>query len=492
MDNKEYAENYINCIAKLLKIIDSFPERMNKLFALVGFVRIESSTQNEFKEYWKKGNKPFLAYINKKINYLESTNDQNKYVVAYSLCVCFDSIITYEDTNIDSMISLHFKVPIIKDKPVLVSEPLNSNYRHIGFEIHPKFRVSTINEIFENEEGTDNKDRSVSNKDVFSGINSFLNNICYSKYDSCFKILDVVIDLPDDYKNEFLSVAFSPITNRSIIKFNSKTTPYKDMNFSTKENKPLSKNNKKYLKKRFDKAFFNACASNVDILFFPELLSVDELEETCFDYNKHVHELFEKAHSEQMNTPKLILLPSFRDDKSNQVSIVYQDGKVLGKQPKLYSYVNVDEHIAENIINDEAKIFVIVHIPGLNRIATLICSDFLTCSFDMQKKLFSDMGVSLLLVPSHSSGEQDFINKLSEFNKYGTSVIWGNCCGASKSPRIIGGCSIAGYNRVYKFNEYANCYGNCREGCIFLITIPSSYTRVNKKTIINGEIINHK
>lgn len=121
----------------------------------------------------------------------------------------------------------------------------------------------------------------------------------------------------------------------------------------------------------------------------------------------------------------------------------------------------------------------------------MICSDYLTCSTEMQQKMFADLGITLLLVTSYSRGEQDFITKLSELKKYGTTVVWGNCCAATKPKRIRGGCSIAALDKVHRFNDCAQCNDICKESCLFLVKIPLRINRNQREKVSLDEVVTH-
>jgi hypothetical protein len=119
--------------------------------------------------------------------------------------------------------------------------------------------------------------------------------------------------------------------------------------------------------------------------------------------------------------------------------------------------------------------YLIIHIPNVHRIAILICAEFLS---DNETKwsdiLCRSLGVSFLIVPSYSTGEQDFLNQIGNYVNVDTTVIWGNCCGAIKSNhKSIGAFSKPGENSNEIFNRNA-CSGSCDgvNACIFLAKFP--------------------
>ncbi|MCR5609249.1 MAG: hypothetical protein K6G26_09325, partial [Lachnospiraceae bacterium] len=99
-----------------------------------------------------------------------------------------------------------------------------------------------------------------------------------------------------------------------------------------------------------------------------------------------------------------------------------------------------------------------------------------------------------IIVPSFSKGEQDFINLLSNYIKYDTTVVWGNCCGAIKSPQKgIGGCAIAGSCCIELFGDVCKCNNNCKNigACIFTIDLPIGQPVIKLKGQNTNKSVKH-
>lgn len=135
-----------------------------------------------------------------------------------------------------------------------------------------------------------------------------------------------------------------------------------------------------------------------------------------------------------------------------------------------------------------------IHMKNQQRIAIAICAEFIANPERINHFLCEQLGATLILVPSYSNGERDFIDSLSTLKPYGTSVIWGNCCGAvcDDSPqmhtqRTIGGCSYAGIDCPNRFGTIANCNFHCGASsvCLFVVNIP---TAVSQGKISPGSI----
>lgn len=177
-------------------------------------------------------------------------------------------------------------------------------------------------------------------------------------------------------------------------------------------------------------------------------------------------------------------MPSLWRSHNNSCQIVYQDGKLLGEQFKFNPYIDKGNRRIESLKSKEKKEIILLHIPGVHRIVVMICSDFLTDQENwLENIICKQLLPTLILVPSFSPGEQDFINSLSITKRYGASVIWGNCCGAKcKGENQIGGCGIVGTDRIMRFKDKCKCGFTCNgeQSCIFTIELPLKLTGNNE------------
>ena len=134
-----------------------------------------------------------------------------------------------------------------------------------------------------------------------------------------------------------------------------------------------------------------------------------------------------------------------------------------------------------------------IHIKNQQRVAIAICAEFITNVERISHFLCKQLEATLILVPSYSNGERDFIDSLPTLKPYGTSVIWGNCCGAvydeqSQGPtqRAIGSCSYAGIDNPNRFGRKVKCNFRCgtSSSCFFVIDIPTivSQSKVNSSS----------
>lgn len=189
------------------------------------------------------------------------------------------------------------------------------------------------------------------------------------------------------------------------------------------------------------------------------------------EYVEWVKKASKRLIEKDKHVPAMTVLPSYWHNRNNSATIVFNNGLVLGVQQKYEPFVSRVDSRMEALDCCDQKDMTIIHIPGVHRMAVIICSEYLA---DQQTK-WSDilcrcLGVSMILVPSFSGGEQAFFNSLNRYAEYGTIVVWGNCCGAGNSgSKGIGGCSIASLSIQDRFGMKCKCHNSCdrSSSCIF-------------------------
>ena len=187
-------------------------------------------------------------------------------------------------------------------------------------------------------------------------------------------------------------------------------------------------------------------------------------------------------------------MPTHWKNRENRLLIFDETGRHLGTQFKCTPYVDKKAHRMEALSQVNDSNILMIHMKNQQRIAIAICAEFIANPERINHFLCEQLGATLILVPSYSNGERDFIDSLSTLKPYGTSVIWGNCCGAvcDDSPqmhtqRTIGGCSYAGIDCPNRFGTIANCNFHCGASsvCLFVVNIP---TAVSQGKISPGSI----
>lgn len=474
-DNQRYA----NYLATLLGIVNEFPQPMNQLSSVQGCEVIAAETQVLLDRKWGQGFEAFYGALDELISFLKSSQNGDRFVRAAVAAIWMDQRISYQEQAGEQRVSFYSKVPLSGDQPVFVDK-LNTNDKETGIQLHPKFEVC---KIYNQQTG---EFEPFANRDVYYGLNGQLANVSYVVYDTHQIIHNVVI--PYEYvegkEDGTLRIAFCPLSDNScLLNLDERSVEYKGIKMRGFGVQSL--NNEQQLQECIHHALLLACRKEADIVFFPEMLGMGAIEEQHAGFNTTILDLAldvtkqAKEDGKNLKLPMLIFLPTWWRDGVNSMTVVYQNGCVLGVQKKYIPYVNAKEHWVEALQEDEEKHILVIHIPGIHRIVSVICAEFQPMRDHMAKVLCGGLGATLILVPSYTKGEQDFINSLPTLKDYGATVIWGNSCAAAKEPRVIGGCSIAGLDEIQRFGAHNECGGSCqgKRACLYLVTLPLRLSR---------------
>ena len=212
-----------------------------------------------------------------------------------------------------------------------------------------------------------------------------------------------------------------------------------------------------------------------DIMVFPEALGNCETEE-------YIRQKLIMLSAEEYNTiPSLIILPSVVDHNMNTVTVLDRFGNVICRQNKQYPFCL--EHDGTVWMEDIKTNMVvnILHYEGIGRIAILICKDFLTTKY--MEQLMRCFKLTLIIVPSFSTGSYDFRQSFDVCAHDDCNVIWINTCAAMAKGKEANFKSI-GYVRKrighndddsQKLCEMPACEaafaGKCNRDCIYFETI---------------------
>ena len=165
-----------------------------------------------------------------------------------------------------------------------------------------------------------------------------------------------------------------------------------------------------------------AAQQESDIILFPEMLGNGEM--VSFIRAK----LKALTKEEREKIPSLIILPSYWEKNRNTVTVLDRHGNVICKQRKQnpfrveYQKSGYLEGITPSMVVN------ILHFEGIGRIAILICKDFLTTKYVEQ--LMRCFKLTLILVPSFSSGSYDFRQTFDLCAHDDCNVVWINSCAA--------------------------------------------------------------
>ena len=164
-----------------------------------------------------------------------------------------------------------------------------------------------------------------------------------------------------------------------------------------------------------------------DIIVFPEVLGNFK---TVSFIKEKINALSDE---EKKRLPALIILPSVWKDRKNIVTILDRNGNTIAEQYKQNPYrtEKIHQSYLEDIIpNNVINIF---HYEGIGRFAVLICKDFLTTKY--MERLMRCFKLTLIIVPSYSSGSYDFKQSFDLCAHDDCNVIWINSCAAVEEGR---------------------------------------------------------
>ena len=219
----------------------------------------------------------------------------------------------------------------------------------------------------------------------------------------------------------------------------------------------------------------HAAENGCDIMVFPELLGNRATRD-------HIRgRLKALPPSEREKMPSLIILPSVWENNMNTVTVLDRFGDEVCCQSKQYPYRR--EQDGEAFLEDIKTNLVvnILHYEGIGRIAILICKDFLTTKY--MEQLMRCFRLTLIIVPSFSTGSYDFRQSFDLCAHDDCNVIWINTCAAIKKGKEDNFRNI-GYVRKrigrndddsHKLCEMPVCggafEGRCGGDCIYFETI---------------------
>lgn len=159
----------------------------------------------------------------------------------------------------------------------------------------------------------------------------------------------------------------------------------------------------------------------VDILCYPEMLGTEEV----------IGALQEKLKGfpdGRGSYPSFIVCPSIWKENKNICHVLDRNGNLTASQEKQYAfqYPYGGMKYLENIKPD--KTVNILHCNGPGRIAVLICRDALERKYLYM--LLEHLKVTLILMPSFSTGNYDFGEIMQMCRAYDCCAAWINTCSA--------------------------------------------------------------
>lgn len=490
---KEQSVFLMNILATLFRYISTFPYPPQFLHALDGFEATAERVHKEMDNLLDqcKDTESFLNVFQKKSLNIISEQNQRNVLKAYHTCIWLDQILTYDDIS-EGKLSLYYLIPLGISSYVSIGA-LNDNYEATGIWINPKLPVFQTVMTLDN--GME-RERPASNRDAFYGINGELVNICYSVWNRDYIVHNIII--PYEYnitagnrnRTGNLRIGFVPVSDKHDLII----PDYKTVSEGSCTMKKMYVNSPRHediINSRLQYSLELACTHAADIVFAPEMLGTEQTEQCTGHYNLFIRKIYGHAVRNGNRPPLVTIMPSYWHDEVNNAAIIYRDGSILGRQKKHTPYIDFKSCSAEGIRMEKVKEIYLLHIYGIHRIVISICAEFIS-GFD-KDLICGQLGATMVIVPSYSHGERDFVSTLGTLFPYGTSVVWGDCCGAvAHSPRITGGYSLIGSNEICQMGSACKCGFSCSSGrgCLFLMDLPLKIN-YSKDTLSSHQPIQH-
>lgn len=489
MNQCTVAQRYINLMAKAFQILCS----VSGVQLILSKATAENSgindyVKSQFDEVRKQDLTVLLNVIQELLSTMIEAPPAQQLSYAAAICLCMDQQICYADVpNVweSGRLCLHSLVPIQSDKHPVVVTTLNDNWEETGVCIAPKFPVSMAQVSADSH----TVERALTSRDALYGINDKLENVSYYPWVKNTPTVQHII-LPERPLHEEgillpeeTRIVFSPLTDRADL-LNTNKCLYKGADGIPFQGVSVEGiTDPEYVEECFTNSWLASCEKSPDIFFAPEMLATDKM--VCVEHNgsQFLKPLLTQATLNGWKVPRLTIMPTYWKNRSNSLLIFDETGRHLGIQFKRFPYVDERNGCMEALDWPPAKTDVLmIHMKNQQRIAIVICAEFLLGMKPyVSEFLCSQLGATLILVPSYSLGDQDFVSALSALKPYGTSVVWGNCCGAvphkggQTATRIIGGCSYAGIDEQTRLGSVSECAFHCGEckTCFFMVNIPT-------------------
>lgn len=484
----------MNLLARGLHIVDLLKVPVCQMYTCSDFEKVRIAVEKKLDSYWSDDTEEFLEESEKYVDYIDIELDENvRCMMAIALCLWLDLRITYElkensENGARSYFSLSSLIQPSENKIEVIGF-LNANYKETEIGIIPKYKVVVPHGVRNGVK----VEKRIHNRDIFEGLNGKLENCSYTKFDKTKNVKNIIIPNTFLKYRQSLRIGFAPMSDsKDLLKTEDVVIQRDGIEHNAIEVALQDDGGK--LSERFASDWSLACEEKVDIFFAPELLCSDELEMNDGLYNTRIRRMTVDKIGIGEVVPKITILPSYWKNNENKAFIIGADGEILGHQGKYIPFTDERNRKIEALLEKEEWITIIIHIPKVHRIAIVICAEFLSDKDRLQKFICGSLCATMVIVPSYSRGEQDFINILPGLAGYGTTVVWGNCCGAilgEREEKAIGGCSMAGDTRILKFGSECKCGFSCEnvKACIYIIDIPLEFeTQKTKKIVQNGRV----
>ena len=305
----------------------------------------------------------------------------------------------------------------------------------------------------------------------YNRMDNFMYNFLIMENTILGELIDKHIFLSEDVFPNFkekrsLKIAASPLCLERPFKFvyfSDDKVQYVSVEYFDEENESINE--------LIWKKILVSAKKKCDIVVFPEVMGNKDTENFIINKIKALPE------NEQNRLPSFIVLPSFFSEKSNTVTVIDKWGRIIAKQKKQNPFREI---IGSNSYLEQITpplVVNIFHYEGIGRIAVLICKDFLTTKY--LEQLMRCFKLTLIIVPSFSTGSYDFVQSFDICAHDDCNVVWINTC-AALEPGKEENFEHIGYvrKRIGKYDdknqklcEMSSCPGfkdkKCNRDCLF-------------------------
>lgn len=218
--------------------------------------------------------------------------------------------------------------------------------------------------------------------------------------------------------------------------------------------------NEETLIKNVEGILERASKLGVDILCFPEMLGTGLITEK-------IHNMLTAfPEDDERQYPVLTFCPTQWKEGKNVCVVLSDTGEVIARQSKQKAYERLEngQYFREGLKPD--KQIQIIHCDGLGRLGILICRDALEREY--LQSMLELLKITLLIVPSYSTGSFDFSENLKTCAAYDCDVVWINTCSAvpenKKVPEeFVGFVQKNGKQTKYRNGQYFLKLSKCEK-----------------------------
>ena len=470
---RESAIQYMNMMARAIRVVTDYPAKYKDLSSQMGIEEITKKVNDILNREFRQEEVCFFQVVESLLRTVEDVNNPDRFLMARAIALWLDAHITYETDDGINTYSIGSIVPYTSESLVIL-DSLNDNIDNTHIYIMPY--MSTVECIMKNDKDPDNPiKKDLHMHEVLWEMNDDLHN-CRYRIDRENIVVNHVI-LPWHTKElkhpGFFRVAFSPITRESDL-LNGDEIIVSDSSGEHRKCQYEEPKKSDYLEERFKNVLKYATKKElaIDLLFGPEMLGTSYMYQ---ENNAYIEDALQECGEDEDNKPKIIILPSRTTLRHNFCYVYDSYGTKLGEQHKMFPFKNMRDHSDEALDNNGIIRYLVIHIPDFERIVILICKDFLEEDDQLRELIYKQINPTLVIVPSYTIGETDFIETLASVKKYGTSVVWGTCCGAPRAESAyIGAASMIRMDLVPKMSDVCKCDRHCEKykSCIFYIDLP--------------------